>query len=74
MTPNRSVKSLTYLLTYLHYQRRVLCQFRVGSHWLRVQMGRFERLPYESRHCMQCESHEVDDEMHMIFDCPTILR
>ena len=67
----------SYLTVFRNlHQRRVLCQFRVGSHWLRVQMGRFERLPYESRHCMQCESHEVDDEMHMIFDCPhyTALR
>ena len=60
---------MVYFTAFRNHRRRVLCQFRVGSHWLRVQLGRFERLPHESRHCMH-ESNDVDDEMHIIFDCP----
>jgi hypothetical protein len=49
-------------------QIRVLAQFRLGSHWLQVQQGRFKKQPRAQRTCACCSS-EVEDEMH-IFKCP----
>lgn len=50
-------------------QRRILCQFRTGSHWLRVQTGRFTNEEYAARICLQCDNQRVEDEHHSIFDC-----
>ena len=50
--------------------RRMLATFRTGSHWLRVQTGRFDAVDFSCRTCDCCE-HEVEDKMHAIFVCPT---
>ncbi len=52
-------------------------RFRVGSHHLQVERGRFRRLQWASRVCTRCEraffanlpEPRVDDEFHMIFEC-----
>ena len=49
----------------MNCMRRALCQCRVGSHWLRVELGQLEILPCEDRHCMQCESNEMEDEQFL---------
>ena len=49
--------------------RRIVGNFRVGFHWLRVQTGRYEKLEYGERICDRCH-RAVDDEIHAIFDCP----
>jgi hypothetical protein len=53
-------------------QLRRLAQLRTGSHQLRVETGRWERprVARERRICQRCLSGEVDDEHHMVFDCP----
>ena len=59
------------VFTNLH-QRRILCQFITGSHWLHVQTGRFskERTEFKDRICEQCNSGSVEDEAHFLFYCP----
>jgi hypothetical protein len=47
---------------------RVMAQFRLGSHWLNIQQGRFRGLDRSSRVCPACP-HAVEDEMH-VFSCP----
>jgi hypothetical protein len=53
-------------------------RFRLGSHNLLVERGRFERpcIPWENRTCRRCVDETlglfecaVDDEYHMVFDC-----
>ena len=47
---------------------RVMAQFRMGSHWLQVQQGRFTRTPRSQRcytHCVGC----IEDEAHLL-ECP----
>ena len=55
-------------------QLRHLAQLRTGSHRLRVETGRWERprLPRQERICLRCESGDVDDEHHLVFDCPAV--
>lgn len=60
-----------YLSAVADRRRRVcLAQLRTGSHWLRVETGRWQRLEREQRVCPHCTAGAVEDEMHMIFDCP----
>ena len=54
-------------------------QFRLGSHDLFVERGRYHRpdpIPWEARTCRRCVDADlglfecaVDDEFHMVFDC-----
>ena len=51
---------------------RALVQFRLGSHALPIEQGRFAR-PAVLRHvrrCTVCDTQAVDDEVHCVFDCP----
>ena len=51
---------------------RALVQFRLGSHSLPVEQGRFVRpcLPRHPRRCDLCNTQAVGDELHYVFDCP----
>ena len=35
--------------------RRVLAQFRTGSHWLNIETGRYTKVPQEERFCSICQ-------------------
>ncbi len=51
---------------------RALVQFRVGSHALPVEQGRYARpaLPRHLRRCNLCSTQALGDELHYVFDCP----
>ena len=49
--------------------RRVIANFRLGSHWLKVQTGRYIKQPYDERICDTC-GIGIEDEIHAIFVCP----
>ena len=51
---------------------RALVQFRVGSHALPVEQGRYARpaLPCHLRRCSLCSTQALGDELHYVFDCP----
>ena len=53
--------------------RRRLAQFRMGSHILGVETGRWQRLPRAERLCPRCSCSVVDDEAHMIWGCPALI-
>jgi Reverse transcriptase (RNA-dependent DNA polymerase) len=54
---------------------RNVARFRLGSHNLFVERGRFQNIPWPNRICRRClgatntTGCSVDDEHHMIFDC-----
>ena len=50
------------------YRRVELTRFRVGSHRLRVETGRWSRTVRELRTC-SCDGIEVQDEEHVVFKC-----
>ncbi len=36
---------------------------------MRIETGRYERLPVEQRVCEVCDSDNVEDEMHFLISC-----
>ena len=47
-----------------------LTQFRLSSHELMIEKGRYQNIPRGGRLCQKCSLHEVEDEFHFIFVCP----
>ena len=58
---------LSLRATYWSVQRCL--RFRLGCHYLRVNVGRWVNLPRPQRLCVRCPSGEVDDEDHCLFRC-----
>jgi hypothetical protein len=52
-------------------RRRELSRFRTSSHFLRVEMDRYQypQVPHNTRLCRLCNSGAVEDEEHMVFGC-----
>ena len=66
-----SYQPAAYLAAVADRPRRArLAQLRTGSHWLRVESGRWQRLERDQRVCSHCVVATVEDESHMVFDCP----
>ena len=49
--------------------RSALSEFRLGVAPIRVETGRYERLPVSERICFHCKTC-VEDELHVLIDCP----
>ena len=49
-----------------------LTQFRISSHSLRIQTGRYEKnkIARNERYCMYCGSRDIEDTYHFICICP----
>ena len=54
---------------------RSMTRFRVSSHSLGVETGRYNGTAFEQRICQRCEAQgrgeHVDTETHLVFDCVT---
>ncbi|MCG8033469.1 MAG: reverse transcriptase family protein, partial [Candidatus Thiodiazotropha taylori] len=62
-------KSEEYLLADLPvHHRSALAKFRCGVAPIRIETGRYERLPIESRLCTSCNT--IESEIHVICECP----
>ena len=61
---------------YLHFGMSAqsliaFMRFKLASHDLLIETGRWrDRIPRQSRICRRCHMHELDDERHLVFDCP----
>ena len=51
--------------------RRILSLFRAGSLQLKVETGRYARPPepLQDRLCIFCDSCQIEDEKHFLFNC-----
>ena len=61
--------------TYLDLSRRTpsrkaLVKLRISSHELRIETGRYDKIPREERLCNLCNSNKIEDETHFLLDCP----
>ena len=53
------------------YYIRAVARYRMSSHDLRIERGRYDRpvTPAEQRICTRCNLNEIDNEKHMLFTC-----
>ena len=51
------------------YKRQAFTRFRVMSHNLRIETGRWSRTPTEQRVC-QCDEISIQTEQHVLIVCP----
>ena len=47
-----------------------LVRFRLGAHHFRVSTGRWDGTARADRLCCKCAHHAVEDEQHVLFECP----
>jgi len=49
-----------------------LMRLRTGAHHLAIETGRWQRptVPRDERVCLRCTRHAVEDELHVLFECP----
>ena len=63
-----------YLTLLPRNQIYVLCKFRCGNHRLPVETGRWQNVPRADRFCHLCDSADIGDEFHYIFECTCLKR
>ena len=49
--------------------RYMFSNFRVGSHELEIERGRYHNVPRQSRVCKLCNTHSVENEYHFLLCC-----
>ena len=51
---------------------QALARFRISSHNLHIETGRYTqpKTPPEQRKCIYCNTDEVEDELHLVLNCP----
>ena len=69
----KEFKTESYTMALKSRQARsALCKFRISSHDLMIERGRYakpHKLPIEERVCPNCKSGAIEDEMHVLLDC-----
>ena len=56
------------VLTRKNPSRKVLVKFIISSHQLRIETGRYEKIPRNERICSFCTSNKIEDENHFLLD------
>ncbi len=62
-----------YLLTLENHGHKIaLTKFRISSHNLHIETGRYERPKLEphQRLCIYCDMQTVENEFHFLLECP----
>ena len=67
MNPNLNVHNVHKIDKYLNKKRVVFTRFRLSSHNLKTEKGRWSRTNRENSVC-DC-GPKVQDETHLLFDC-----
>ena len=47
-----------------------MSQFRLSSHYLKIEVGRYSRLSREERNCKLCNQNVCESEYHFLLCCP----
>ena len=48
---------------------RTLVKLRIACHNLRVETGRYHKIPLDERICPLCSVKKIEDETHLLLDC-----
>ena len=59
---------VTTNMPYLH--RKYLAMLRCGSLPLEVELGRRDGIPLDKRYCKMCNQNVIEDEIHVLLQCP----
>ena len=59
-----------YLNWGSYSQRRIITKFRISSHNLEIERGRYKNIPAEQR-CKLCNL-DIEDEIHFLLECPKL--
>ena len=75
-------KLRTYALFKIHFQkekylsvikdteiRKCFISFRISSHKLEIERGRYKKLDLKDRPCKICNTGAIEDEQHLLFNC-----
>ena len=54
------------------YQRSLLAQIKMGILPLKLETQRYQGLPPEKRLCTLCNMQTPEDELHFLFNCPSL--
>ena len=49
--------------------RKCFMSFRISTHKLEIEVGRYKNISALNRICNVCSSGEIEDERHLIFSC-----
>ena len=66
---NLHLKATKTLLQKKKY-KMVLTRFRLSSHELHIERGRYENIPRDERICQCCNMSQIESEYHFLFVCP----
>ena len=59
-------------LTRKNPSRKSLVKLRISScHKLRIETGRYDKIPRDERLCSLCNCNKIEDETHFLLDCPS---
>ena len=53
------------------FTREILCKFRISSHDLEIERGRYYTIDVDYRICKLCNI-KVEDEIHFLLECPKL--
>ena len=68
LNPELSKHEIYWAKDISEYKRISFSRFRTGSHRLKIETGRWSRIPRERRVC-SCDDGGVQDEPHLIVNC-----
>ena len=70
-TIKKNYSPSTYLdLTRKNPFRESLVKLRISSHKLRIETGRYDKIPRDERLCSLFNCNKIEDETHFSLDCP----
>ena len=69
LSPSKYLSTLTN-----RNERSLFAKLRLGVLPLEIEKGRRKNIARESRFCKICNLNVVENEMHFLFDCPTLDR
>ena len=66
---NTQKKLKEYLLNLPSQYKFALCKFKCASHKLPIVAGRYAGLAIDERICTLCDTNEIGDEYHYLYQC-----
>ena len=66
-----SFSQAEYLKLPCFKDRQRIAKFLCSDHHLEIEQGRYRGIPRNMRICTTCQNGAIEDEKHLLFDCPT---